>query len=469
MNFMTTLCRLISAVTCLLIGGYHIGAETPQPNVIVILVDDLGAHDLGYSGSTFHRTPNIDKLAAQGTRFTAAYSACTVCSPTRASLLTGQYPARLHLTDWISGHERPHAKLRVPDWTQHLDRSEVNLARVFHQAGYTTAAIGKWHLGGPEFYPDRQGFDVNIGGTDRGQPPSYHAPYRIATLPEGPPGEFLTDRESAEACAFIEMNRNRPFFLYLAHYGVHTPLMGKASVIQRYQAQANPAAAQHNPTYAALLESVDDSVGRLRAKLEDLHLAERTMLIFTSDNGGLILGGTNAPTSNSPLRSGKGSPYEGGVRVPLLMAWPGHIPAGQVCSVPTITPDLYPTLLQLARVADLPRHRPDGQSLAPLVMGRAGSSSHQRSPLYWHYPHYHPGGATPYGAIRDGNWKLIQYEEDGRCELFDLAQDPGEQHDLSRERTKIVARLGQNLAHWRKKVGAQMPTPNPQYDPARDH
>lgn len=464
---MKTLWLRLALALGMLIGGFGAAAGAARLNVIVILVDDLGAHDLGYSGSTFHRTPHIDQLAAQGTRFTAAYSACTVCSPTRASLLTGQYPARLHLTDWISGHTRPYAKLRVPNWTQHLERSEVNLARVFHQAGYATAAIGKWHLGGPDYYPERQGFDVNIGGTDRGQPPSYHAPYRIATLPEGPAGEFLTDRESAEACAFIEKNQHRPFFLYLAHYGVHTPLMGKSQVIARYRAQANPDAAQHNPTYAALLESVDDSVGRLRAKLEELRLSEQTLLIFTSDNGGLVLGGTNAPTSNSPLRSGKGSPYEGGVRVPLLIALPGRVPAGRVCSVPTITPDLYPTLLQLAKVPDMPHHRPDGQSLAAVLLGRPGTAA-RRAPLYWHYPHYHPGGATPYGAIRRDHWKLIHYEEDGRSELFDLARDPAEQHDLSHEQGKVVARLEQDLARWRTQVGAQLPTPNPQYDPARD-
>jgi len=465
---MKTLWLRLALALGMLIGGSGAAAGAARLNVIVILVDDLGAHDLGCGGSTFHRTPNIDRLAAQGTRFTAAYSACTVCSPTRASLLTGQYPARLHLTDWISGHTRPYAKLRVPDWTQHLERSEVNLARVFHQAGYATAAIGKWHLGGPEYYPDRQGFDVNIGGTDRGQPPSYHAPYRIATLPEGPPGEFLTDRESAEACAFIEKNQHRPFFLYLAHYGVHTPLMGKAQVIERYRTQANPAAPQHNPTYAALLESVDDSVGRLRAKLEELHLAEQTLVIFTSDNGGLILGGTNAPTSNAPLRSGKGSPYEGGVRVPLVACWPGHIPAGKLCAVPTITPDLYPTVLNLAGVEDFPGHRPDGQSLAAVLLGRPETASARRAPLYWHYPHYHPGGATPYGAIRQADWKLIQYDEDGHCELFDLAHDPGEQRDLCRAKARVAAQLRQKLAQWRQKVGAQMPAPNPQHDPARD-
>jgi arylsulfatase A len=457
---------LIISFLCLLLSApFARAAAARPPNVIVILVDDLGWADLGCYGSTFHQTPNIDRLAHAGVRFTQAYSACTVCSPTRASLLTGKYPARVHLTDWIAGHSRPDAKLRVPDWTKYLPTNEWTLAKSFKSAGYATASIGKWHLGGPEFYPTQQGFDLNIGGTDRGQPPSYVSPYKIATLPEGPPGEFLTDREAAEACRFIETNRARPFFIYLPHYAVHQPIAGKPEVVAKYRAQARPDSPQHNATYAALLESVDDALGRIRAKLDELNLADHTIIIFTSDNGGLILGGQNAPTSNAPLRSGKGSPYEGGVRVPLIVHWPGQLKAGSVSEVPVMSLDLYPTILEMTSLKDARGHTADGVSLVPVLHG---ARSLRRDALYWHYPHYHPGGATPYGAIRRGDFKLLEFFEDGRLELYDLKKDPFEQHDLASEQSATARRLQRRLALWRETVDAQMPTPNPNYKPIQN-
>lgn len=454
---------LLLAVT----GGWAeraVAADT-RWNIVLILVDDLGATDLGCTGSTFHQTPHIDRLAAEGLRFTTAYSACTVCSPTRASLLTGQYPARLHITDWIAGHKRPHARLRVPDWTMHLPRETMNLAKALKTADYATASIGKWHLGGREFYPEHQGFDRNIAGTDRGQPPRYVSPYGIPTLPDGPPGEFLTDRESAEAVRFIRENRDRPFFLYLPHHAVHTPLAGKPEVIARYRARATPGAPQRNATYAALLESVDDCVGTLRKTLSELALADRTVIVFTSDNGGLLGGPQNPITRNLGLRAGKGSAYEGGVRVPLIVLWPGVTRAGSTSDVPVITADLYPTLLAIAGVPNPPGHVVDGTSLVPALQG---ATTLNRADLFWHYPHYHPGGATPYGAIRRDSWKLIEFYEDDRLELYDLARDPMETRNLAAREPDRARQLRESLTEWRQRVGAQMPTPNPDYDPARD-
>ena len=451
-------------VACLAAAGEAMPAGRPW-NFVVVLVDDLGATDLGCMGSQFYETPHLDRLAADGVKFTAAYSACTVCSPTRASLLTGQYPARLHITDWIAGHPRPFAKLRVPDWTMHLPRELMNLGRRFQEAGYATASIGKWHLGGPEYYPDRQGFDVNLGGTDRGQPPRYVSPYGIATLPDGPLGEFLTDREAAEAGRFIREHRDRPFLIYLPHHAVHTPLGGKPGVIARYQRKAGPGDPQRNATYAALVESVDDSVGALRRTLAELGLAERTVIVFTSDNGGLLGGPKNPVTSNLGLRAGKGSAYEGGVRVPLLVYWPGVTPPGSTCDVPVITPDLYPTLVEIAGLAGAPGHVVDGESLVPLLRG---GHKLKRDHLFWHYPHYHPGGATPYGAVREGDWKLIEFYEDQRLELYQLSRDPLESRNLASSEPARAQRLQRELNHWRARVGAQMPTPNPEHDPARD-
>jgi arylsulfatase A-like enzyme len=309
------------AALCL---AWAAGAAEPRPNVILILVDDLGWTDLSCMGSELYETPNIDRLAAEGMLFRNAYAACTVCSPTRAAVLTGKYPARLHITDWIAGHVRPKAKLKVPDWTMRLPLEEVTIAELLKAEGYATCHIGKWHLGSEGFYPDDQGFDANIGGYHRGQPPQYFAPYNIPTLEEGPEGEYLTDREAAEAERFIRANQERPFFLYLPHYTVHTPIQSKEALQERYAAKVKPGMKQTRADYAAMIESLDESVGRMMAALEELELSNRTAIFFTSDNGGLILG--NPPvTDNSPLRSGKGSAYEGGVRVPLIVRWPHEI------------------------------------------------------------------------------------------------------------------------------------------------
>ncbi len=437
------------------------GAPAAKLNIIFVLTDDLGWTDLGCQGSQFYETPNIDRLAREGMRFTQAYSACTVCSPTRAALMTGKYPARLHLTDWIAGHVLPKAKLKVPDWQMHLPLAERTIAEALRAAGYATASIGKWHLGGSEFYPDRQGVDVNLAGCDRGQPPSYFSPYGIPTLSDGPKGEFLSDRLTDEALKFMEQNRAKPFFIYLPHYAVHTPLMGKPEVVAKYARKADPQNPQRNAKYAALIESVDDSIGRIRQKLDELQIADQTVIIFTSDNGGLIL---NNVTSNLPLRAGKGSQYEGGVRVPLCIKWPGVTQPGSVCDVPVITPDFYPTLLALAKLKPAKGQGIDGESIVPLL---TQTGPLRRAAIYWHYPHYHPGGATPYGAIREGDWKLIEVFEDQHVELYNLKDDPGERADLASRLPKKAAQLRAQLVAWRKKVGAQMPSPNPDYNPQR--
>jgi arylsulfatase A len=441
-------------------------AATP-PNVIVILVDDMGQTDLSCYGSRFYETPHIDQLAKDGVRFVNGYSACTVCSPTRAALLTGKYPARLHLTDWIAGHDRPKAKLKIPDWQKFLPFEEITLAEQFKAAGYATASIGKWHLtpglkeGDEAYYPEKHGFDINVGGYARGQPPSYHAPYKIPTLTEGPAGEFLTDREAAEAVKFIEANKEKPFFLYLPHYAVHTPLGGKPDVIAKYQAKAAklPDLKQKNATYAALVESVDDSLGTIRAALKRLKLDEHTIIVFTADNGGLL-----PVTDNSPFRVGKGSAYEGGVRVPLIFHAPGVTKPGTVDTTPAMTIDLYPTVLELAGVKPL-QSLVDGISLAPLLKSGAKPD---RAEIFWHYPHYHPGGATPYSAARSGDFRLVHFYEDGRDELYDLANDVGETKDLATAQPAMAKTLRTRLDAWLKSVDAQLPTKNAAYDPAAD-
>jgi arylsulfatase A len=435
--------------------------DVAKPNVIVVLVDDLGWTDVACFGSRYHRTPHLDRLARDGMRFTSGYAACTVCSPTRAALLTGQYPARLHLTDWIAGHDRPFARLKIPDWTKQLELSTVTIAERLKTAGYATACIGKWHLGNETHFPEKHGFDRNIGGYHRGQPPSYHAPYGIPTLqPEGPAGEFLTDREAREAVTFITANKDRPFFLYLPHYAVHTPIQAKAEVVAKYQAIDSSGMTHTKPDYAALMESVDDAMGTIRAKLEELQIAGRTVIIFTGDNGGLI-----GPTSNKPLRVGKGSAYEGGVRVPWIVHWPGVTKAGSESITPVMTIDIHPTVLAMTGLGGNPAQPIDGVSLADHLRG---GPAPDRDAIFWHYPHYHPGGATPYSAVRMGDWKLIHFYEDGRDELYDLANDLGETTDRAATEAARVKVMRTRLDQWLAAVGAQFPTPNPAHDPEKD-
>ncbi len=448
-----------------------------RPNIIFVLADDLGWRDLGCTGSTFYETPNLDRLAGRGMRFTNAYAACPVCSPTRASILTGEYPVRFPITDYIPGNRR--GKLNPPAYLHELPTAEVTIAEALKEAGYATAFIGKWHLGGPGFLPDRQGFDVNVGGSERGSPRSYFSPYQMPTLPDGPPGEYLTDRLTDEAVRFIEDSRrgDSPFFLYLSHYAVHTPLQAKPDLVQKYRTKAaqlpppdGPAflpeggrtarQIQDHPVYAAMVESLDQSIGRIKATLERLDLDDRTIVLLTSDNGGLSTS-EGSPTSNVPLRAGKGWPYEGGIRVPLIVRWPGVSKPGAVCREPVISTDHFPTILEMTGGTPLPGRHLDGASLVPLLKG----GTRPERPLFWHYPHYGNQGGAPFGAVRLGDLKLIEWFEDDRVELFDLRDDPGETRNLAADRPERATALRQRLRDWRASVNARMPTPNPDFRP----
>jgi len=445
-------------------------AEAARPNVVLILADDLGWTDLGCFGSDFHETPHLDRLAKSGMKFTQNYSACTVCAPTRSALMTGKYPARLHITDWIPGRMPDNPKLLVPDWTKFLPLTETTIAKVFQSAGYATASMGKWHLGNEGYYPENHGFDVNVAGLNAGSPPSYFAPWKIATIAEGREGEYLTDRLGEEAAKFIEQSKDKPFFLYLPHFAVHTPIQGRADLVEKYTRKRKPGQRHAHATYAAMVESLDSAVGRVLGKLDELKLTDRTIVAFTSDNGGLITRGT---TTNVPLRFGKASAYEGGVRVPLIIRAPGVTTPGSVNDTPVITMDLFPTLLEIAGLKAPPSTSPtgpsgrDGVSLVPLLRGTGKLT---RTELFWHYPHhqhYQLGGAMPYGAIRSGDFKLIEFFNDMRIELYNIREDIGEQRDLAAAQPEQVEELRARLHAWRQEVGAQMPAPNPKHDPAR--
>src|SRR5436309_1116041 len=437
-------------------------APQSQPNIVLILADDLGWTDLSCYGSDFYETPHIDRLARDGMKFTQAYSACTVCSPTRAAILTGKYPARLHVTDWIPGLPPENPKLLVPDWTKYLPLEEITIARALRSAGYVTASIGKWHLGGEKYYPEKHGFDINIAGSSAPSPPGYFAPYRIATLTEGPEGEYLTDRIGEEAVQFVERHKDEPFSLYLPHFAVHMPIQGKDVLTEKYRAKQRSGQRQTNAVYAAMIESMDDTVGRVLRKLDELKLPDRTVIVFTSDNGGRV-----PTTSNHPLRVGKGSCYEGGTRVPLIVHWPGVTRAGSVCDTPVISMDLYPTVLEIAGMKEAARKGVDGANLVPLLRQ---NGELKRDALFWHYPHYQHyqlGGTTPYGAIRAGDFKLIEFFDDMRVELYNLREDIGEQRNLAAQMPAKADELRARLHAWRVEVGAQMPSRNPAYDPSK--
>jgi arylsulfatase A-like enzyme len=455
----------VAVVLALVLSPLSLAAP---PNVVLIVADDLGWADLGCYGSKFHRTPHIDQLAADGVRFTDAYAAAPVCSPTRASILTGKYPARLHLTDWLPGRpNRPDQKLRRPAILQHLPLEEVTLAEILKKAGYRTALIGKWHLGGEGFEPQRRGFDVNIGGDETGTARSYFAPFKspngvfMPGLEKAPDGEYLPDRLTTEAEKFIAAHRDAPFFLCLTHYLVHTPLKAKPELVKKYKSDGKPGE-QNNPHYAAMVESLDESVGRIRAKLHGLKLTDRTIILFFSDNGGLctIEGPLTPATINAPLREGKGYLYEGGIREPLLVYAPGVTKAGQTYYDAVGSIDFFPTILDLCGLKN--ETAVDGLSFAPLLRGK---TTPQREALYWHYPHYSDEGGRPGGAIRADAWKLIEYYESGRRELFNLKNDIGETQNVIDTNAELAKKLHAKLAAWRRAVGAQTMTPNSDYVP----
>ena len=443
------------------------------PNFVLILADDLGWRDLGIYGSTYYETPHLDRLAAEGSRFSDAYAAGNSCSPTRASILTGRYPASTHVTDWIPGRTPPGAKLRIPKWTNYLRHEETTVAETLSDAGYVTAAIGKWHLGQKGWWPEDHGFRYSVGGSHAGSHsnmfPPYFSPAKIERLgwrpfPDERPGEYLTDRITREARTFLDRHGHQPFLLYLSHYAVHTRIEGRPDIVQKYR-KKRPSGAQANPEYAAMVEGLDHSVGAVVATLEELGVAERTVVIFFSDNGGLSKGGRI--TSNLPLRGEKSTAWEGGVRVPLIVKWPGQ-PAGLIVEEPVISVDLLPTILEIAGVPAAPGQEVDGKSFAPLLKGDA---EFRRGPIYWHYPHYNAHTpvitCTPYGAVREQQFKLLEFYEDGRTELYDLRADIGETRDLAEAMPRKARELAEKLRSWRDSVNAQMPTMNPQADGAR--
>ncbi|MCB2222275.1 MAG: sulfatase [Bacteroidetes bacterium] len=442
------------------------------PNIILIVVDDLGAHDVGYMGSTYYETPGVDRLASGGMVFTRAYAAAAVCSPTRAAIMTGKYPARLGITDWIrpaiwrtendsaKKYEAiPGRNLLCPVNENQLDTSEVTIAELLKSAGYTTKHIGKWHLGGKGYLPSNQGFDKNFGGCDFGQPPAYFAPYQSNWAPEGIPGvipngpnEYLTDREVEEAVRFIN-STNQPFFLNLDHYAVHTPIQPKPDLKSHFESKISDGK-QNNAAYAAMIKSVDDGLGQILNTLLDKEILENTMIVFYSDNGG-----HNAYTSNAPLRSGKGNPWEGGIRVPLAVYWEGMIENSQ-CDIPVSSIDLLPTLAGIAGVMIPDSITIDGIDLSSCLLKNELPIPRE---LFWHFPHYRSyEDVRPYSIVRSGPWKLIRFWE-GEVELYQLEKDPSEEQNLADENPEIVVRLNNKIDQWLQKTGARLPLKNPEF------
>ncbi|MFC1564999.1 sulfatase [candidate division KSB1 bacterium] len=446
------------------------GFYSRKPNIVFILVDDLGWKDAGYMGSSFYETPNIDRLSKSGIVFTNAYSSAPNCAPTRASLLTGiNTPG--HGVYTVGSPERGRSENRklipTPNKTT-LGKEFRIIPGYLKQEGYVTASIGKWHLGDdPDSGPLAHGFDMNIAGDRLGYPKSYFTPYKNENLPDGDDGEYLTDRLTTEAVKFIEENKENPFFLYLSHYAVHTPISAKKELTAKYGNKALKEG-QNNSEYAAMIESVDESVGKVKQKLEELGLIDNTMIIFYSDNGG-----HGTITSNEPLRGSKGMLYEGGIRVPLAISWKGRIKANSICELPVISMDFLPTFLKMAGIKGDPGQKMDGQSLMPLL---TGDGVFNRNELYWHFPAYLEGytgmkdiwRTTPAGAIRSGKWKLIEFFEDGRLELYNLDNDIGETENLAEKYPEITIDLHNKLKSWRKKSGAPVPAEiNPEYKPVR--
>ena len=448
-------------------------------NVVFILVDDWGWADAGVQGSDYFETPNIDRLAREGMRFTEAYAAAAICSPTRAAILTGKSPARLDMTIWHEGAVRGGSKnkrLLEAKAEANLPLAEVTLAELFKQQNYFTAHIGKWHLGKAAFYPETQGYDVNIGGTYWGAPATFHWPYRgpwskndpeLRYVPVGPgkTGDYLTDKLTDHALRIIGQQKDRPFFLSLWFHTVHTPIEGKPELVKRFEKK--PAGKIHSHAeYAAMLASLDENIGRVLRQLDDLKLAGRTVVILTSDNGGVDFptakSGNRPPTRNVPFRAGKGTLYEGGLRVPLIIRWPGRTRPGTECATQVTSQDFFSTLADALGQTDAPRH--DGVSLLPLLKNPKAPLN--REALFWHYPHYY-SRMTPASAIRAGDWKLIHYYEDNRMELFNLKNDPAENKNLITAQSAKAKPLREKLDAWRNETDAKAPTKNPDWRPRK--
>ncbi len=490
---------LIIISASLLASAPVLAAKPSKPNIVFILVDDLGWADIACFGSQFYETPNIDALAKSGVKMTSAYAACPVCSPTRGSIMTGKYPARTQTTDWFGGNRR--AKLLPAPYKRYLPLEEVTIAETLKEHGYRTFFAGKWHLGGEDYFPEKQGFDMNKGGGSRGapyksygnpglekepnSPGGYFSLYANPQLEDGPKGEYLTDRLTDETVTFIEASKDDPFFAYLSFYSVHNPLQAKEEYVKKFKDKLakmpkpkgpeiipehknSARQIQQNPVYAAMIYSVDENVGKLMKALDALGLADDTMVVFTSDNGGLSTSEGPNPwdwtsqghnTANLPLRGGKGWLYEGGVRVPTIVRFPGVTKAGSVCDVPVTSTDYYPTFLDVAGLPAKPKQHADGVSIVAALKG----GKLDRKAIYWHYPHYGNQGGRPGSSVRAGDYKLIEFFEDNSVELYNLRDDIGEKKDLSAAMPETVAELRKRLHAWLANVDAKMMKPNPAY------
>lgn len=488
---MTSKNHLLLFVVVLMLGDAIVAQafeDKTQPNFVFILVDDLGKEDMGIEGSQFHETPNIDSIGRKALRFERGYSACQVCSPSRAAIQTGKTPARLAITDYISinGGNQPqkwrrNTKLLPAKYSPELPLKEVTIAETLKQNGYTTFFAGKWHLGGDGFTPSEQGYDVNVGGYHFGTPPGgYHSPYRNPKLSDDEPGSELPIRLGKETASFIEKNakEKKPFFAMLSFYSVHGPIQCSESRFKKYQAKAETMGlatrtdprflldrtqevrqVQDHPIYAGMMEAMDDSVGLVLKAIEDAGVSDNTVVIFTSDNGG-VSSGDGYATSCLPMRGGKGRQWEGGIRQPYYISWPGVTRGGTTQELATGM-DFYPTILEMAGIGPLKDQHIDGVSLVPVLKGEAIP---KRS-LFWHYPHYGNQGGEPSAMIMDGDMKLIYYFEDGRSELFDVSEDVGEQNDLAKSKPETTAVMLKELKEWQATVGANSPSVNPNYNP----
>ncbi len=454
-----------------------------KPNFLFILADDFGWTDAACFGSKFYETPSLDKLAAEGMKFTNAYAACPVCSPTRASILTGKYPARLDTTDWFGAPQPSTAKnhwtknkpLLPAVYKEYLPHEEVTLAEAFKAGGYATFFAGKWHLGhSEEYWPENHGFDINKGGWASGSPSGkgkYFPPYGNPRLTDGPKGEHLPDRLATETINFMKSKKDSPFLAYLSFYSVHNPQVGREDLIAKYKAKKKEMGlevkwgqegdrkvrlVQEHAVYAAMVEGMDMAIGKVLNALEDMGLADNTVVFFMSDNGGLSTS-EGQPTSNLPLRCGKGWLYEGGIREPMIVKWPGVTRAGAVTDSVVTSTDFYPTMLEIAGLREVAGQNYDGKSFVPVLRGENVS----RGAVFWHYPHYGNQGGSPGSAIRDGKWKLIRFYEDMHVELYDLDDDIGETNNLAEERPEIVRELNSKLDKWLDEVDAKYPSSNP--------
>ncbi len=474
-----------------------------QPNIVVILADDLGWADLTCYGSTFYETPNLDKLAARGIRFTRNYATCPVCSPTRASLMTGKFPVKTGVTDWIRGRQEdgkamPYEKLIAKPTAYQLALPEKTFAEFALENGYKTFFAGKWHLGEEEqYWPDHQGFQVNLGGWSKGSPSGkindstggFFTPYNNPRLKDGPPGEYLTDRLTNECLSFLDSNKGKPFLLVYSLYAVHNPLQAPATLIKKYEQKqmllglnnnerfAKDEAwmkyetgwkrrlVQDNPVYAAMIENMDSNIGKILARLQQLNIEENTLVIFTSDNGGLSTA-EGSPTVNGPLRAGKGWLYEGGIRVPLIMYWNGKIAAGASSDLPVSTADLFPTIAGAVNANYKKPDSIDGTSIFQLL---AKPLLYKNRAIFWHYPHYSNQGGKPGSAILEGNYKLIYNYEDNSAELYDVVHDRGEKNNLAGRNPQMVKQMNRTLFVWLKQNAALFPDKNPGYNPNAAH